>query len=96
MPRSGPIWTVPLLSSRSLALIFYSFLYGHQLTLGSTQSQEYFAKQVGLIARTTLQYNANGTSRGIATVIFKKPGMANKAAAELNGLLVDKRPMKVG
>jgi THO complex subunit 4 len=34
-------------------------------------------------------------SRGIATIIFSKPGSANDALTKLNGLLVDKRPMKV-
>ena len=34
-------------------------------------------------------------SRGIATIIFSKPGSANDALVQLNGMLVDKRPMKV-
>lgn len=42
-----------------------------------------------------LTYNQNGTSRGIASIIFGKAGTAAKAAKELNGLLVDGRPMKV-
>lgn len=42
-----------------------------------------------------LTYNQNGTSRGIASIIFTKPETAAKAAKELNGLLVDGRPMKV-
>ena len=42
-----------------------------------------------------LTYNQNGTSRGIASIIFNKPDTAAKAAKELNGLLVDGRPMKV-
>lgn len=42
-----------------------------------------------------LTYNQNGTSRGIASIIFGKPDTAAKAAKELNGLLVDGRPMKV-
>lgn len=42
-----------------------------------------------------LTYNQNGTSRGIASIIFLKPDTAAKAAKELNGLLVDGRPMKV-
>lgn len=40
-------------------------------------------------------YNQNGTSRGIASITFSKPDTAAKAAKELNGLLVDGRPMKV-
>lgn len=40
-------------------------------------------------------YNQNGTSRGIAAITFTKRDTAAKAAKELNGLLVDGRPMKV-
>lgn len=43
-----------------------------------------------------LTYNQNGTSRGIASIVFSKPDTAAKAAKDLNGLLVDGRPMKVG
>lgn len=42
-----------------------------------------------------LTYNQNGTSRGIASIVFSNPGTAAKAAKDLNGLLVDGRPMKV-
>ena len=42
-----------------------------------------------------LTYGPNGASRGIATIIFSKPGSANDALVQLNGMLVDKRPMKV-
>ena len=42
-----------------------------------------------------LTYGPNGVSRGIATVIFKKPGAANDAVKKLNGVQVDKRPMRV-
>ena len=42
-----------------------------------------------------LTYGPNGMSRGIATIIFNKPGSADDALVQLNGMLVDKRPMKV-
>ena len=42
-----------------------------------------------------LTYNQNGTSRGVATIVFSKPGTAGNAAKDLNGLLVDGRPMRV-
>ena len=42
-----------------------------------------------------LTYGPNGVSRGIATIIFSKPGHANNAFTQLNGLLVDQRPIKV-
>lgn len=42
-----------------------------------------------------LTYGPNGVSRGIATIIFSKAASANDALVQLNGMLVDKRPMKV-
>lgn len=42
-----------------------------------------------------ITYGPNGVSRGVATIIFSKPSAANEALLKLNGLLVDKRPMKV-
>jgi THO complex subunit 4 len=42
----------------------------------------------------SLQYNQNGQSRGIADIIFLSSDAAAKAAKDLNGMLVDKRPMK--
>jgi len=41
-----------------------------------------------------IRYNQNGSSRGIADISFFKAESASKAAKELNGMLVDKRPMK--
>lgn len=42
-----------------------------------------------------IRYNQNGSSRGIADIAFFKAESATKAAKELNGMLVDKRPMKI-
>ncbi|OKL57557.1 hypothetical protein UA08_07138 [Talaromyces atroroseus] len=50
---------------------------------------------LGPVKRVTVTYNQNGVSRGIASIIFSKPDTAAKAAKELNGTLVDGRPMKV-
>ncbi|MCJ1366253.1 hypothetical protein MMC16_005380, partial [Acarospora aff. strigata] len=63
--------------------------------VNETQIKEYFVKSVGPTKRVTLTYGPNGQSRGIATIVFSKPGSANQAATELNGLLVDKRPMRI-
>lgn len=41
-----------------------------------------------------MTYNQNGRSLGVATIIFSKADAAVKAAKDLNGMLVDKRPMK--
>ncbi|KAJ5279235.1 mRNA export protein mlo3 [Penicillium angulare] len=57
--------------------------------------KEYFTKCAGPVKRVMLTYNQNGTSRGIASIIFAKADTAAKAAKELNGLLVDGRPMKI-
>ncbi|MCJ1324098.1 hypothetical protein MMC10_000760 [Thelotrema lepadinum] len=65
------------------------------LDVNESQIKEYFNKTIGPTRRVSLQYGPNGSSRGIATIIFNKPGMANEAFKQLNGLLVDKRPMKV-
>ena len=56
--------------------------------------QEYFNKSVGTVKKVSLQYNQSGASRGVADILFSKPDSAAKAAKELNGMLVDKRPMK--
>ncbi|EGE09422.1 RNA binding domain-containing protein [Trichophyton equinum CBS 127.97] len=57
--------------------------------------QEYFHKSAGPVKKVMLTYNQNGTSRGIASIIFSRPETAIKAAKELNGLLIDKRPIKI-
>lgn len=57
--------------------------------------KEYFSKAIGHVKTCSLSYGPNGVSRGIATIVFSKNGDAEKAAATYNGVLVDKRPMKV-
>ena len=42
-----------------------------------------------------LTFDASGNSRGVATIIFKKAGLANEAQAKLDGVKVDDRAMKV-
>ncbi|OTB03398.1 hypothetical protein M426DRAFT_12549 [Hypoxylon sp. CI-4A] len=59
------------------------------------QIKEYFSSSVGPIKRVELSYGPNSVSRGIATVTFSKPDGASKAFNALNGLLVDKRPIKI-
>jgi len=63
--------------------------------VNEAQIKEYFGKSVGFVKRVSLQYNQNGQSRGIADIIFSKSDAAAKAAKDLNGMLVDKRPMKI-
>ncbi|KAJ5812765.1 hypothetical protein N7447_009788 [Penicillium robsamsonii] len=57
--------------------------------------KEYFNKSAGPVKRVMLTYNQNGTSRGIASIQFNRADTAAKATKELNGLLVDGRPMKI-
>ncbi|KAI9675231.1 MAG: hypothetical protein M1822_008968 [Bathelium mastoideum] len=60
-----------------------------------TQIKDYFTKSVGPVKKVTLTYGPNGVSRGICTIVFSKAGSAAQAAESINGLQVDKRPMKV-
>jgi len=68
---------------------------GLPFDVNEAQIKEYFGKSVGSVKKVSLQYNQNGQSRGIADILFSKPGAAAKAAKDLNGMLVDKRPMKI-
>jgi THO complex subunit 4 len=58
-------------------------------------SQEYFGQSVGSVKKVELSYGPGGVSRGIATVIFAHADGASKAFQELNGLLIDNKPVKV-
>lgn len=58
-------------------------------------AQDYFGKTVGSVKRVMLTYGPSGRSRGIATIIFGKPGSAADAASQLNGVKVDNKAMKV-
>ncbi|KAI0025119.1 RNA recognition domain-containing protein [Xylariomycetidae sp. FL0641] len=59
------------------------------------QIKEYFTSSVGFVKRVELSYGPGGVSRGIATVTFHKGDGASKAFNQLNGLLVDNRPIKI-
>ncbi|KKY14920.1 putative rna annealing protein [Phaeomoniella chlamydospora] len=59
------------------------------------QIKEYFQKSVGSVKRVIITYNQHGVSRGSAQIYFAKYDAAAKAAKELNGMLVDKKPMKI-
>ncbi|KAF2094925.1 hypothetical protein NA57DRAFT_45430 [Rhizodiscina lignyota] len=59
------------------------------------QIKDYFHSTIGPVKKVLLTYGPNGKSRGVATVIFHKHDSAVKAAKDLDGLKVDKRPMKV-
>jgi len=57
--------------------------------------QDYFQQTVAPVKKVLLVYGPNGQSRGIASVVFANAASAAKAVAELNGVKVDNRPMKV-
>ncbi|KAI0392543.1 RNA recognition domain-containing protein [Xylariaceae sp. FL0594] len=63
--------------------------------VNEAQIKEYFTTSVGPIKRVELSYGPNSVSRGIATVTFLKADGASKAFNQLNGILVDGRPMKI-
>ncbi|KAI4250928.1 MAG: hypothetical protein LQ352_005178, partial [Teloschistes flavicans] len=50
---------------------------------------------LNLVKRVHLTYGQNGVMRGIVTIVFTKPDSAAKALQSLNGVQVDKRPMKI-
>ncbi|KAH6656293.1 hypothetical protein BKA67DRAFT_531571 [Truncatella angustata] len=60
-----------------------------------SQIKEYFVTSVGPIKRLELAYGPGGASRGVATITFSKQDGASKAFNQLNGLLVDGRPIKI-
>ncbi|KAJ5246445.1 RNA annealing protein Yra1 [Penicillium chermesinum] len=71
------------------------YVSGLPVDVTEANIKEYFTKSAGSVKKVTLAYTQNGTSRGQAHIVFSKPGTAAKAAKELNGLLVDGRPMKI-
>ncbi|KAL8975827.1 MAG: hypothetical protein Q9205_008050, partial [Flavoplaca limonia] len=56
---------------------------------------EYFSDTIGPVRRVHLTYGPNGVMRGIVTIVFSRPESAAKALETLNGVQVDKRPMKI-
>ena len=65
-------------------LLFLFFLFSNFLYL-----QELFNQTVGPLKEITLHYDANGRSKGIATVTFQKKGDGTKAFQQYNNRLID-------
>jgi len=64
--------------------------------VNEAQVKELFNQTVGPLKEITLHYDANGRSKGIATVTFQKKGDGTKAFQQYNNRLIDgKRPMKI-
>ena len=49
----------------------------------------------GPVKSAQLNYNAEGKSKGVATVVFTRHGDAAKALSEYNGRKLDDRPMRI-
>ncbi|MCJ1351800.1 MAG: hypothetical protein MMC33_001784 [Icmadophila ericetorum] len=64
--------------------------------IDEAQIKEFFQQSIGPIKKVILAYGPEGRSRGIATILFAKPGSAQLAVDKCNGMVVDKtRKMKV-
>ncbi|KAF7325873.1 RRM domain-containing protein [Mycena kentingensis (nom. inval.)] len=64
--------------------------------VNDVQVRELFQSTVGALREVTLHYDANGRSKGTATVVFKQKGDGNRAFTQYNNRLIDgKRPMKI-
>jgi len=64
--------------------------------VNEAQVKELFQTTVGPLREVNLHYDANGRSKGVASVIFQKKGDGNKAYQQYNNRLIDgKRPMKI-
>ncbi|KAI0074100.1 hypothetical protein K474DRAFT_1602124 [Panus rudis PR-1116 ss-1] len=60
------------------------------------QVKELFTTTVGPCRDVTLHYDANGRSKGVASVQFTRKGDGTKAFQQYNNRLIDgKRPMKI-
>jgi THO complex subunit 4 len=51
--------------------------------------QELFSSTVGPLKDVTLNYDANGKSKGVATVLFARRGDGAKAHTQYNNRLID-------
>ncbi|KAK6007524.1 hypothetical protein QM012_004338 [Aureobasidium pullulans] len=59
------------------------------------QIKEYFSQSVGPVKKVLLNYNKNGRSVGVATIIFSQAQSAAEAAKKLDSVKVDGKPMKI-
>ncbi|KAI1906805.1 RNA-binding RNA annealing protein [Ophidiomyces ophidiicola] len=90
-PVSKAIPTAPSPASDESKII----VSGLPSDVNEANIKEYFHQSAGPVKKVMVTYNQNGTSRGIAAITFARPETAAKAAKELNGLLIDKRPIKI-
>lgn len=66
------------------------------MQISTNTQKDLFNVQIGQVARVTLTYGPNGTSKGIATIQFRNQGDAKKAFDRYDGKLIDNsRRLKV-
>jgi len=64
--------------------------------VNETQVRELFTQMIGPLRQVILTYDANGVSKGTASVVFVRQGDATKAYEQYHDRLIDgKRPMKI-
>ncbi|RXW16879.1 hypothetical protein EST38_g8975 [Candolleomyces aberdarensis] len=69
---------------------------GLPLDVNEAQVKDLFHQTIGPVREVTLSYNAQGKSKGTATVLFSRKGDANKAYQQYNNRLIDgNQPMKI-
>lgn len=67
-------------------------VHGLPTDVTEKQIKEYVSSEIGPVSRCELAYNAQGKSKGQATILFRKEGgqnYAQKACRQLNGRSVD-------
>ncbi|KAI9509311.1 hypothetical protein F5148DRAFT_772189 [Russula earlei] len=57
--------------------------------VNEAQVKELFQTTVGPLREVNLHYDANGRSKGVASVVFQKKGDGNKAYQQYNNRLID-------
>lgn len=57
--------------------------------------QDYFGTAVAPVRSVLVNYGPNGKSRGSASIIFSDSTAAARALADLNGVRVDNRTLKI-
>ncbi|KAF7360351.1 mRNA export protein mlo3 [Mycena venus] len=72
------------------------FLSRLPMDVGETEVEELFKKTVGPLRESFLIYNSQGKSKGMAVVVFQRPGDAAIARQKYDGKIVDgRRPLKI-
>ncbi|KAF5314598.1 hypothetical protein D9611_007077 [Ephemerocybe angulata] len=62
---------------------------GLPLDVNEAQVKDLFAQTIGPVRDVSLTYNAQGKSKGTATVLFSRKGDGNKAYQQYNNRLID-------